>query len=317
LSVIELTEHQLTEEGEMRYYQLEIDHAPHLVVEFQEATLADLTAVHSGVATLPDLLRGAFVSGTDLDTVAESILKRLSPPTYPLAQIEAASRNHGSGPRLARPIVPPEVWAAGVTYERSVSERRLESETPDIYTKVYLAERPEIFFKATPNRVVGPFEATGIRADSTWNVPEPELAFVLYGGDIVGYTIGNDASSRSIEGENPLYLPQAKTYDCCCAIGPCIASPATVGDPQNLEVSLTILREGQEVFADAISTGKMVRPCQDIADWLQRHNLIPDGAVVLTGTGIVPPSDFTLMEGDVCRITIQNIGTLEVGTTVV
>jgi 2-dehydro-3-deoxy-D-arabinonate dehydratase len=301
----------------MRYYQLEIDHAMHLAVEVQEGTLADLTAVHSGVATLPDLLHTAFVSGVDLDTVAEPLLKRLSPPTYSLAQVEAASRARGPGPRLARPLVPPEVWAAGVTYERSVSERRLESQTPGIYTKVYLAERPEIFFKATPSRVVGPFEATGIRADSTWNVPEPELAFILYGGEIVGYTIGNDVSSRSIEGENPLYLPQAKMYDRCCGIGPCVASPATVGNPQDLDVAISILREGWEVFNGSISTSKMVRSCQDIADWLLRHNPVPDGAVLLTGTGIVPPGEFTLREGDVCRITIQNIGTLEVGTTVV
>ena len=126
--------------------------------------------------------------------------------------------------RLDRPFEPPEVWAAGVTYKTSEMERQRESDTPDVYAKVFTADRPEVFLKATPDRCVGPFEDVGIRSDSEWSVPEPELAFVLYRGEIVGYTIGNDMSSRSIEGENPLYLPQAKVFDRCCSIGPCFVT---------------------------------------------------------------------------------------------
>ena len=301
----------------MRYYQLKVDDQLHLAIESQEGILADVTAVHSHARTLLDLLHAASVMDADLDDVAQALLERVSPPTYPLEAVEAASRGQAEGPRLAVPLTAPEVWAAGVTYERSVSERRLESKTPDIYSLVYRAERPELFFKATPSRVVGPFEAAGIRADSSWSVPEPELAFVLYGGRIVGYTVGNDSSSRSIEGENPLYLPQGKVFARCCAIGPCLASPNTVGDPRDLKITLSIVRNGKEVFSGATSTSRMVRSCQELADWLQRHNPIPDATVVLTGTGIVPPSDFTLQEGDVCRIAIQNIGMLENGTVTV
>ena len=222
---------------------------------------------------------------------------------------------------LQAPLDGQEVWAAGVTYYRSRDARMEEAEAAggsDFYARVYSADRPELFFKGSRSRVVGQGEQIRIRADSQWNVPEPELTVAINrSGSIIGYTIGNDVSSRDIEGENPLYLPQAKVYDRCCALGPCIASPHTIGNSQNLEVTISIRRGGNEVFTGSTSTGRMVRTCQDIADWLQRHNPVPDGTVVLTGTGIVPPTDFTLREGDVCRITIQNIGTLEVGTAIV
>ena len=202
------------------------------------------------------------------------------------------------------------MWAAGVTYKTSEMERQRESDTPDVYAKVFNADRPEVFLKATSDRCVGPFEAVGIRSDSSWSVPEPELAFVLYRGEIVGYTIGNDMSSRSIEGENPLYLPQAKVFDRCCAIGPCFVTAEDI-DPMNLDISCSIVRDGQEVWTDQTSTSLMARTCEELADWLQRSNFVPDLTTVLTGTAIVPPPEFTLQEGDVVTITIAGIGSLE------
>jgi 2-dehydro-3-deoxy-D-arabinonate dehydratase len=190
-------------------------------------------------------------------------------------------------------------------------ERRRESQTPDIYSRVYVAERPELFFKATADRCVGPFEPIGVRGDSEWNVPEPELAFVIYEGTIIGYTAGNDVSSRSIEGENPLYLPQAKVYTRSCAIGPCLATPESVTDPQGLTISCAVHRKGQVAFSGETHTSLMVRRCEDLADWVQRHNVVPNMTTVLTGTAIVPPPDFTLEHGDVVTITIGSIGTLE------
>ena len=180
----------------------------------------------------------------------------------------------------------------------------------DGYGKVYTADRPEVCFKATPSRLSGPYGEVGIRADSSWDVPEPELAFVLFDGRVAGYTCGNDMSSRSIEGENPLYLPQAKIYDKSCAIGPCFATAEAVGDPKNLAIRLTIQRDGEEVFNGETSTSAMFRDCEDIANWLQRHNAVPDGTTVVTGTGVIPPPDFTLAEGDVVNVEIENIGRL-------
>ena len=215
------------------------------------------------------------------------------------------------GPYLDRPFDPPEVWAAGVTYKTSEMERRRESKTPDIYSRVYAAERPELFMKATPERCVGPFEAIGVREDSEWNVPEPELAFVLYKGEIIGYTIGNDVSSRSIEGENPLYLPQAKMYDRCCAIGPCFVTAETLGAANKLGIRCEIRRDDKAIFEGETSTSSMARSCEELADWLLRHNTVPNMTTVLTGTAIVPPPEVTLEEGDVVSIEIEGIGVLE------
>jgi 2-dehydro-3-deoxy-D-arabinonate dehydratase len=301
----------------MRYFQLLVHDNFHLAVQLGDGDLTDLTVANPKVSTFLDLVQMAENSGIDPDSVTTAALEGKHSPTYKMMEVERVTREFGDGPRLVRPIVPPEVWAAGVTYERSLSERRRESRSPDIYSRVYESDRPEIFLKATSNRVVGPFDMTGIRGDSTWNVPEPELAFVLFKGKIVGYTIGNDVSSRSIEGENPLYLPQAKMYDRCCAIGPCIVSAFGIGDPNNLEISMVIMRDDQEIFTGTTSTARMVRSCEDIAHWLQLHNPVPDGTVVLTGTGLVPAGGFTLKQGDICRITIENIGMLEVGTITV
>ena len=300
----------------MRYYQVALRGEPRLAVETGDDVLADLTAVSSRVRSVLDLLHAASVSGTDVDGIARDLVDRGAAVTYSLEDLVESSRNGSHGPRLSLPLVPPEVWAAGVTYRDSLRERQAESGTPDVYALVYGAERPELFFKATGGRVSGPFDEVGIRADSEWDVPEPELAFVLFEGAIVGYTIGNDMSSRSIEGSNPLYLPQAKVYDRSAAIGPCFATPDTVGDPQNLGVTLVVERDGREAFRGSGSTSDMKRTCEELAEWVQRHNPMPDGSVVMTGTGIVPPKEFTLRAGDVVSIEIERIGRL-VNTVVV
>lgn len=204
-----------------------------------------------------------------------------------------------------------EVWAAGVTYESSKFARMAESgQGGDFYAQVYAADRPEIFFKATPHRVVGPNSEVGIRDDSAWNVPEPELcALIAADGRILGYTVGNDMSSRDIEGRNPLYLPQAKVYRACCALGPVIV-PASALDPQKAAVRMTITRGGQAAFEGATSTARMRRQVTDLVDWLFRNNEFPGGVFLLTGTGLIPPDDFTLHAADEIAIEIAGIGVL-------
>jgi 2-dehydro-3-deoxy-D-arabinonate dehydratase len=212
---------------------------------------------------------------------------------------------------LLPPIDVQEVWASGVTYLRSKVARMDESrKSADIYDQVYDAERPELFFKSTPSRVAGHGMPIRIRRDSTWNVPEPELVLVLSSrGEIVGTTIGNDMSSRSIEGENPLYLPQAKIYDGSCALGPVIE--VNEGEPSPRKIHIAIGRGGKSVFNGEISTSQMKRRAVDLARWLFRDLQFPAGAFLFTGTGIVPPNDFTLNEGDVVTISIEGIGILE------
>jgi 2-dehydro-3-deoxy-D-arabinonate dehydratase len=210
------------------------------------------------------------------------------------------------------PIDRQEVWASGVTYLRSKVARMEESEDGgDFYDKVYGADRPELFFKSTAGRVVGPDRPIRIRRDSEWNVPEPELVLVISAaGNIVGYTIGNDVSSRSIEGENPLYLPQAKVYDGSCAIGPSILLK-TGGEPVTRSIGMSISRDGENVFEGQVSTERIRRTEEELAEYLFREMTFEHGAFLLTGTGIVPPDNFTLRSGDIVRITIEGIGSLE------
>jgi 2-dehydro-3-deoxy-D-arabinonate dehydratase len=211
---------------------------------------------------------------------------------------------------IEAPIQSQEVWAAGVTYQRSREARAEESVDADPYDRVYSAARPELFFKATPNRVRGPGQKVAIRADSTWDVPEPELAVVCNSsGEVVGYTVGNDVSSRSIEGENPLYLPQAKVYDGCCSLGPAIAL-AWEFDPADKRISLEILRGGAMLFQSETSTAAMRRPIAGLVEYLYRHQRFESGCILLTGTGIVPPREFTLQPGDEITIRIEGIGVL-------
>ena len=217
------------------------------------------------------------------------------------------------GEKILPPIVSQEVWAAGVTYYRSRTARIEESHTAggsDFYDRVYTAERPELFFKATAHRVAGPGEAVRIRRDSYWNVPEPELALVVARtGKIVGYTVGNDMSSRDIEGANPLYLPQAKVYDRSCALGPCVLVAEEML-PAVTEIKLRIGRGGANVFAGETTLAQLKRTPESLVEFLFRDNSFPQGCFLLTGTGIVPPDDFTLQPGDEIGITIEPIGTL-------
>ena len=214
---------------------------------------------------------------------------------------------------LAAPLSGQEIWAAGVTYLRSREARMEESKDAgggDFYAKVYDADRPELFFKATAYRTVGSGEVVRIRKDSQWNVPEPELTlFVCSEGTIEGYTIGNDMSSRDIEGENPLYLPQAKSYNGSAAIGPCLYVPAEPIHPESI-IQLEIKRQTALIFSGEISINRMKRKHKELVDYLFRETSFPKGVYLMTGTGIVPPDHFTLQPGDEIKIAIENIGTL-------
>lgn len=214
--------------------------------------------------------------------------------------------------RFLAPIDQQEVWAAGVTYKRSQVARMEESESgASHYDKVYTADRPELFFKATPNRVAHPGEPVRVRFDSKWSVPEPEFTLVLNPKlEIVGYTIGNDMSARDIEGENPLYLPQAKVYRQCCAIGPVIQLATEELQLSETAVELTIHRADAVVFQDSTDLGQLHRKLPDLARWLGLEDEFPDGAFLLTGTGVVPDDDFTLEDGDSITISVTGIGSL-------
>ena len=212
--------------------------------------------------------------------------------------------------KLLLPFEPPEVWCAGVTYERSRDARIEESAVEDVYSLVYDAERPELFLKdAGCRRTVGPGEAVGVRSDSAWNVPEPEIGLVLgEGGEIAGATIGNDVSSREIEGANPLYLPQAKVFAGACALGPAVLSPVP---SEPFEIRMRILdASGAELFSGETSTARMKRSFEELVEFLVRDNPVPPGSVLLTGTGLVPPDDFTLEAGHVIEIEVPGIGIL-------
>ncbi len=206
-----------------------------------------------------------------------------------------------------------ELWACGVTYLRSKVGRQEESKSSggaDFYAKVYEAERPEVFFKSTPHRIVGTNDFVRIRKDSTWDVPEPELTLVVTAsGKIIGYTIGNDMSSRSIEGENPLYLPQAKTYDKCAVLGPCVYVTDKPLD-SNTMIQLEIKRNQATVFKDNIAISQMKRTTEELVSFVYRECSFPHGCLIMTGTGIVPGNNFTLKSGDQIKISIDNIGTL-------
>jgi 2-dehydro-3-deoxy-D-arabinonate dehydratase len=225
---------------------------------------------------------------------------------------ETLTRFRLSEIELCAPVERQEVWAAGVTYLRSKKARMEESDfSATAYDRVYDAVRPEIFFKSLPEKVVGPDKSVGIRKDSAWSVPEPELALVLNSrGEIAGYTIGNDMSSRDIEGENLLYLPQAKTYRHSCAIGPWIELGSSEEEARQWTIGISIQRNGQKVFEGETSVGQIKRGFTELAGFLFRSQVFPQGAILLTGTGVVPPDNFTLKEQDELKITISGIGVL-------
>ena len=251
-----------------------------------------------------DLAAGGFSTLADLLAAADPAAAAADLPT-------AAPLPHGDVQWLP-PIDHQEVWAAGVTYKRSQTARMEESEAAaSCYDRVYTADRPEIFFKATPNRVRGHNQPLRIRRDSHWNVPEPEITLVINPKlQIVGLTVGNDMSSRDIEGDNPLYLPQAKCYDACAGLGPWISLLNPLPPVDQIGVELKINRGQQVVFAGQTTAAEMARQFDDLVGWLGRDNVFPNGVFLMTGTGIVPDSDFTLQVGDVVHITIDQVGTL-------
>jgi len=257
------------------------------------------------------------VAAPGQETVEISLtLDALFAAADPAATVRAAltaGRPAAVPERPRPPLQSQEVWAAGVTYYRSRTARMAESKEAGggtFYDKVYHADRPELFFKSTPHRVAGPGEAVKLRKDSAWNVPEPELTLAINAaGRIFGYTIGNDMSSRDIEGENPLYLPQAKVYDRSAALGPCLLLSDEPLPPAT-EISIEILRQGRAAFQGLTAISQIKRTFASLAEFLFRDNSFPQGCYLMTGTGIVPPDDFTLQSGDEIRIAIQPIGTL-------
>jgi len=267
----------------------------------------DLTATGAvRFAALEGLLQ-ASVKTTIGELLQDVDLSAL--PTYAYAELDCGPAP--GTPHLLPPVDEQEVWAAGVTYAWSREARVREARSKDVYVQVYEAERPELFFKSIGYKVVGPNDWIGLRGDSHWNVPEPELALVLNPRmQIVGYTVGNDVSSRDIEGENPLYLPQAKVYRRSCALGPVIALADDEIDGQDLVIRMTIRRGGTPVFRGETSTTNMHRTLGELVGYLSLYNDFPSGAVLLTGTGIVPRDDFTLQDGDEVLIDIEAVGIL-------
>ena len=267
---------------------------PRIGVAFDDTSVLDLTT--AGVDQIEKLL--------EVDNLATH-MNRLVGQTQTRFGLRTV--------KLLPPVDKQEVWAAGVTYQRSKTARMEESQSSaSVYDQVYDAPRPELFFKALPEKVVAPNDAVGIRKDATWNVPEPELALVFSSkGRLVGYTIGNDMSSRDIEGQNPLYLPQAKVYRQSCALGPFIKVGILEAEARTWTIHLRIQRDTKVVFQGETSVGQIKRRFDELGSYLFRSQTFPHGVVLLTGTGIVPPDNVTLQAADVVRISISGIGVLE------
>jgi 2-dehydro-3-deoxy-D-arabinonate dehydratase len=250
----------------------------------------------------------------------DQLLERPDLPSYlkklPLRRLPSHAL---SAVRLLPPVDEQEIWAVGVTYLRSKAARMEESDfSATAYDRVYEAPRPELFFKAVAHKAVGPDELVGIRRDANWNVPEPELVLVFNSrGDLVGYTVGNDMSSRDIEGENLLYLPQAKIYDRSCALGPWIVVGVTEAAARRWTIEITIQRKGTAVFAGDTKIARIKRTFGELKEYLFRSQTFPRGALLFTGTGVVPGDDFTLRKGDVISISISGVGTLRNAVTLV
>ena len=260
------------------------------------------------IRLLPAMAGGSAVTITSLLSHDDprALIDELAPSSTATGDLATAAR------LLSRRSKSRKSWAAGVTYKRSEEARKRESQGAAVfYDKVYSAPRPELFFKSTPGRVVGPGGTVHIRRDSRWSVPEPELALMISPDlKLVGYTIGNDMSSRDIEGENPLYLPQAKFYDGACAVGPCVVLPADMPALDDIAIRLVIERAGKTAFEGTTKASVIKRSFAELIEWLSRETTFPDGAVLLTGTGIVPPDDFSLDIGDVVHIDVTGIGRL-------
>jgi len=295
----------------MRFVRFYVPNTKERLGLVREDEVVDITEVGGGRhSSILDLVEAAHKRKTSLDKFVEKGLvgRRLKRYSYSDLDVKPSPAR----PHLLAPIDPPEVWASGVTYIVSRDAREFETKAQGIYAKVYEADRPELFLKATRGRCVGPHEPICIRSDSKWTIPEPELCFVLGGqGEIFGYTIGNDVSARDIEGENPLYLPQAKIFKGSCALGPVIAGKEDVPDASNLQISMRIMRDGEVVFKGETNTSRMKRTLTELLDYLRRDNILFPGTVCMTGTGIVPPDDFALKGGDVVRVEVEGMGRLE------
>jgi len=282
----------------MRYYRISKDNAVSLIVE-DTTDAYNLTRTDQAPISFMELADAATLTDQTIDDIASKLIERA-----PVIDRETIQRH------MIRPVDPDEVWGAGVTYAISQEAREDEGGLEEAYIGAYEGDRPEVYFKGTPTRTVGPGESIGIRGDSDWDVPEPEFTMILHQGKIVGYTVGNDVCSRDIERENLLYLPQSKIYDKSCAIGPCIVTEETIGDPHDVEMTLIIERDGDIAFTESTSTSRMVRTCEELAEFFRRYNNVPETTALLTGTSIIPPDDFTLEEDDRVSIEIENIGTL-------
>jgi len=287
----------------MKYFRIEKNNKPNLIINYTDNFGFNITEYSSYINTIEILsveANSQKISRSDYINkfITNNKIKQMS-----LNQIIGKNK-------LLLPFIPEEVWAAGVTYKNSEFERKRESSTPDIYAKVYNAKRPEIFFKSTGSRLVAPNQKIGIRSDSKWNVPEAELAVILINNEIFGYSIGNDMTSREIEGENPLYLTQAKIYDKSCSIGPCILDAESINNYEKFNINCKIIRNKKTIFNANSSVKSMNKSIPDLIKWLKKSNTLPIKSAFLTGTGIVPPPEFTLLENDQISISIDEIGSL-------
>ncbi len=272
-----------------------------------EGSIGVAVLSEDGSASLLDL------SGSESINSLADLLHSADPRAAVQRLVDAGTTELAAGGySCLAPVDSQEVWAAGVTYKRSQVARMEESESAAThYDKVYTADRPELFLKATPHRVAGPGDPVRVRADSDWTVPEPEFVLVISPDlRLVGYTIGNDVSARDIEGENPLYLPQAKCYRDAAGLGPCVLLADGSLDRPGTEISIEIQRAGETVFDGTTNLDRMARTFEDLIGWLSRENVFPDGVVLMTGTGIVPPDEFTLEDGDTVSISVTGIGNL-------
>ena len=287
----------------MKYYRIEKNNKTSLIINYKNDLGFNITQYASNIDNIEILYTEALNAALSRTEYINQFINNHNPKLQHLKEI--LDNEH-----LLPPFLPEEVWAAGVTYKNSEFERKRESTTPDIYSKVYNADRPEIFFKSTGSRLVNPGDPVGIRSDSNWNVPEAELAVMLINNVIIGYSIGNDMTSRHIEGENPLYLTQAKIYDKSCSIGPCVIDIESAKNLNNYKISCNIQRNNKIIFNESSAINLMNKSIENLILWLQKSNTLPLKSAFLTGTGIVPPPEFTLKPNDIVNISINEIGTL-------
>lgn len=270
--------------------------------------VVDITMPDAGLKSVNDLIEHAAAGGLTLAEFVERVLNAQPRAVYAWSELDTPRDLYA--PHLALPLIPPEVWAAGVTYQRSAEFR--DGETGEtLYDRAHHEPRPEIFFKGTATRCVGPNQPVGIRRDSTFTAPEPELALVLGPrGDIVAYTIANDVSAWDIERDNPLYLPQSKIFRGACALGPCLVTPDELPEPYNVDIHCRITRGSEIIFQESSNTSRLKRTFEELLDYLLRDNPLPGASVLCTGTGIIVPQECALRDGDVVEIEIPPIGTL-------